>query len=137
MRIIFITLILLFTTTTILKSQTQVELNFKWCEKYKESDKELNLVYKNILEKYSLDTLFIQNLRETQNNWIKLKDSDLELYMPTDLEEHMPFGSATMMCRCQFKIDLIKERTKFLKKWEDPGKRDGWMCGGTIRFGNN
>ena len=126
MRVIFLVFFLLFTTT--LKSQTQIELNFKWCDKYKEADKELNLVYQNILNEYSKDTLFIKNLKDTQNNWIKLKESDMELYMPT-LDD---WGSSRAMCRCQFLIDLTKERTKFLRKWADAGERDGWMCGGTF-----
>jgi uncharacterized protein YecT (DUF1311 family) len=125
MRIIFIGFFLLF-TSTILKCQSQIELTFQWCDKYTEADKELNLVYQNIIKKYSKDTLFIKNLKKTQNNWIKLKESDKELWMPEDPNWY----SAASMCFCQFKLDLTEKRTEFLKKWVlGPEERDGWICG--------
>ena len=125
MRIIFIGFLLFF-TSTILKCQTQIELNYEWCDKYKEADKELNIVYQNILNKYQQDTVFIENLKKTQNNWIKLKESDEELYMP---KEAIWYSSAPM-CICQLLLDITEKRTEFLKKWvAGPEKKDGWICG--------
>lgn len=51
--------------------QTQLEMNMSSCEKFQERDKELNLVYNYIIDLYSIDTVFIEKLRFTQNNWIK------------------------------------------------------------------
>jgi len=130
MKKIYLILILIL-STNICKSQTQVELNFKWCDIYNEVDKELNLIYQNIIKIYSKDTLLINNLRKTQNNWIKLKNSDEELYMPKN--EH--WGSASSMCRCQFLAELTQKRIEFLKMWEI-GHEEGWMCGGTMRLKN-
>ena len=124
MRITYIILLLFLTTNLI--AQSQIELNYESCDKYRDADKELNIVYQNILRKHSNDTLFIKNLKETQNNWIKLKESDRELYMP---EEAIRY-SAAPMCICQFLLDLTEKRTEFLKKWvAGPEKRDGWVCG--------
>ncbi len=124
-------IVILLLITTVSKSQSQVELNDKWCDKYNEVDKELNLIYQNVIKIYSNDTLLIKNLIKTQNNWIKLRNSDIELYMPKN--EH--WGSASSMCRCQFLAELTQKRIEFLKMWEI-GHEEGWMCGGTMRIKN-
>ena len=93
--------------------QTQVEINMSSCEKFQEKDKELNLVYSYIIELYSIDTVFIEKLCLTQNNWIKLRDSDLATYM---LEEEY-YGSFATSCRCSFLTELTEQRIDFLNKW--------------------
>ena len=124
MRIIYI--LLLFTIKTNLIAQTQIELNYKWCDKYKEADKDLNILYQKILNEFKTDTLFIKNLKKTQNNWIKLKKSDKKLYMPKDGNWY----SAAPMCICQLLLEITEKRIEFLKKWViGPENRNGWICG--------
>jgi uncharacterized protein YecT (DUF1311 family) len=110
--------------------QTQVEINMSSCEKFQEKDKELNLVYSYIIELYSIDTVFIEKLCLTQNNWIKLRDSDLATYM---LEEEY-YGSFATSCRCSFLTELTEQRIDFLNKWANGNYEEGWVCGGTTRM---
>ena len=110
--------------------QTQLEMNMSSCEKFKERDKELNLVYNYIIDLYSIDTVFIEKLRLTQNNWIKLRDSDLAIYM---LDEEY-YGSVAASCRCSFLTELTEQRIDFLNKWAKGNYEEGSVCGGTTRM---
>ena len=127
---------LIFTLFLILSqnsySQSQADLNIKWCDKLSVTKLELDSVVSIIKMTYSADKVFIKNLYQAQKNWELLLEADMEMYMPT--EEY--WGSAEAMCECQFKDQLIKKRIRFLKNWIQPGERKGWMCGGTILFDN-
>ena len=110
--------------------QNQAEINISDCEKFQQKDKELNIVYNYIIDLYSVDTIFIEKLRLTHNNWIKLRDSDLSIYM---LEEEY-YGSVEASCRCSFLTELTKQRIEFLNKWAKGNYEEGWVCGGTTRM---
>ena len=123
-----ITLILIF-ICFVANAQTQFELEQKTCNDYGLIDSELNKVYKRIISLHSIDSLFIKNLKYTQNNWIKLRDSDLSLYMLDDYN----YGTVYRICKCQFLIELTKQRIEFLKKWSEGYSVDRWICGGTTK----
>tara|TARA_Y100000739_G_C20368214_1_gene355507 strand:+ start:238 stop:642 length:405 start_codon:yes stop_codon:yes gene_type:complete len=113
-------------------SQTQDELNFKWCDKLSFTQSVLDTVVNNLKRIYADDENFINSFNIAQRNWQILLESDMEMYMPT--QEY--WGSSETMCECQFKEQLLNNRIRFLKKWTQPGERKGWICGGTIIFEN-
>jgi uncharacterized protein YecT (DUF1311 family) len=59
-------------------------MNQQSFDSYDKADKELNNVYKKILEKYKSDTLFIKNLKISQRIWITFRDAELNMKFPDD-----------------------------------------------------
>jgi uncharacterized protein YecT (DUF1311 family) len=126
MRYIFF--LLLFNLSV--KGQTTLELRVQTCGEYSQVDDKLNKVYQKILSLYEIDTLFIQKLRVAQNNWIKLRDADMEMYMLDGVN----YGSVRSICRCDFLKELTEARIKFLNKWVVGDREEGEICGGTTRM---
>lgn len=113
-------------------AQTQGELNEDACAKYKKADTQMNTAYKQILEKYKSDAVFIEKLRTAQRLWVQFRDAHLESLYP-DPNTLQAYGSVNPMCRCQALGELTKERTKQLKQWVD-GVEEGEVCAGSIRI---
>ena len=115
-------------------AQTQAELNRDACATYKNADAEMNRTYKQVLDKYQRDTVFIEKLKAAQRAWIKFRDADLESLYP-ERGTHSAYGSVNPMCLCVALSELTKERTKSLKRWVD-GVEEGDVCAGSIRTNN-
>jgi len=129
-KIIISAILILLTMTSF--SQTQGEMNSTASMSYASTDKELNLVYQNILKEYSKDTVFIKNLKIAQNLWIKTRDADLDaIFTPGGW-----YGSMEPLCRYGILEKLTKDRTSFLKTWtEGIDKQEG--CKGTRKRKTN
>jgi len=126
-KIILSVILILFTMTSF--SQTQGEMNSTASKSYASADKELNLVYQNILKEYSKDTVFIKNLKIAQNLWIKSRDADISaIFLPDGL-----YGSIEPLCRYGILETMTKDRIKFLKTWSD-GLPEGDGCSGTRKI---
>ena len=115
-------------------AQTQAELNRDACATYKNADAEMNRTYKQILDKYLRETVFIEKLKAAQRAWIKFRDADLESLYP-ERDTLSAYGSVNPMCRCIAVSELTKERTKSLKRWVD-GVEEGDVCAGSIKTKN-
>jgi uncharacterized protein YecT (DUF1311 family) len=113
-------------------AQTQAELNRDAGATYKNADAEMNRTYKQILDKYQRDTVFIEKLKTAQRAWIKFRDADLESLYP---DAPSAYGSVNPMCRCIALAELTKQRTKSLKRWID-GVEEGDVCAGSIKTNN-
>lgn len=72
MKKIIITLLLLTSFATISFSQTQTEMNQATSAEYKKADKELNLVYGQLVKK--MDATQKAGLIEVEKAWIKYRD---------------------------------------------------------------
>lgn len=108
-------------------AQTQYEMNLQTCNELKEADKQLNIVYNDIVVKYKDESGFATRLRNAQNAWIKQRDLELDLmYNP---EEN--YGTITGTCVCSYATQLTNERTKALKVYLN-GAQDGNVCTGSI-----
>ena len=59
-------------------AQTQTEMNIESYNQYLKVDKELNVVYNQILKKYSSDKVFLKKLKISQNLWVKFRDAEAE-----------------------------------------------------------
>ena len=80
MKKLLLTILLNHLVLAVTYSQTNINNDAN--QIYKDSDTELNELYKEILKEYSTDTIFIQAFRTSQLNWIKFRDSELKMKYP-------------------------------------------------------
>jgi len=112
-------------------AQSQTEMNQQATSKFKKQDKELNKVYKQILNEYSSDTVFITNLKSSQKIWIRFRDAEVKMRYPgIDYA-----GTSTSMCKAQLMVEITKARIKTLKVWLT-GITEGDVCSGTVKVKN-
>ena len=112
-------------------SQNQGELNEGASESYKMADKELNDIYKAILNDYKSDTIFIKNLKASQRIWITFRDAELKVKYPETDPRH--YGSVYPMCVSIYLERLTRERIATLKEWID-GIEEGDVCIGSVKM---
>lgn len=113
-------------------SQTQAEMNQDACGQYKQADAELNMVYKEILNEYKSQAVFIRKLKSAQRAWLEFRDAHLNSVFP-EQEKIRQYGSVYPMCRCIVLTELTRERTEKLKKWIT-GNEEGDVCTGSIKI---
>ena len=130
MKQIIIAFFLTFIALTLF-SQTQSKLNQESNKRYKNSDKELNKVYNQILTEYQSDTNFIEKLKSSQNLWIKFRDAEVEMKYPESDKSY--YGSIFPMCFSEYLSELNKQRTRKLKEWLKP-HIEGDVCGGSLKY---
>ena len=95
--------------------QTQSEMNQEEQSKDLKADKELNLVYNQILKEYKSDTEFIKNFKTAQRIWIQFRDAEMKSKYPYREEGY--YGSIHPKCLSIYLTELTVERTKKLKIW--------------------
>ena len=110
--------------------QTQYELNQAENKKYKEADKELNIVYQKILKEYKEDTIFIKNLKASQIIWIQFRDAEIKMKYPERGSGY--YGSMQPMCQSIYLTALTASRVKTLKIWLE-GIEEGDGCAGSVK----
>ena len=125
-----ITLILL-TLSLNCFSQSQLEMNIEANEGYDESDKELNEVYKKVLQLYKSDTAFISALKKTQRIWISFRDAELEMKFPGE-KKRLQYGSVYPMCVSLFLKGLTDNRAETLRNLLI-GVDEGDICQGAMK----
>jgi uncharacterized protein YecT (DUF1311 family) len=113
------------------KAQTQLELNSCSDEEYASADRELNRLYKAIVEKYKDDPKFIAKLRDAQRAWLKYRDAEFEAKFPHAGEANH-YGSIFPMCASQYRAELTRERIAKLRVWLD-GAEEGDACSGSVQ----
>ncbi len=87
---------------------------------YKEADKELNKVYRQILKKYQKAPKFLAKLKQAQRLWIKFRDAKLEMHYPME-DKRLAYGTMYDGCAEQFLTTMTVERTDVLKEWLKKG----------------
>lgn len=115
-------------------AQTQAETNETACAKYKNADAEMNAVYRQVLNKYKSETLFVAKLKAAQRAWIAFRDAHLESLYP-EPNKLQAYGSVNPVCRCGVLTELTAERTKQLKQWLN-GAEEGDVCTGSVKMRN-
>ena len=112
--------------------QTNIKIEENANQSYKNSDAVLNEVYREILNEYSNDTIFIKALRISQRNWIKFRDSELKMKYP-DRGSAGWYGSIHTLCVSNYLAELTQIRTERLKIWLT-GIEEGDVCSGTVKI---
>jgi len=111
--------------------QTQLEINLKSGEEWESVDNQMLIVYKTLLDLYSDDKSFIDNLKEDQKKWLELRSSHNELMYPSKKEDDY-YGSSHRVCKNNFDAKITKQRIDFLMQWI-VGSEEGEICNGTIK----
>jgi uncharacterized protein YecT (DUF1311 family) len=108
-------------------AQSQTQLSTSANSKYKQADKELNTVYRQVLTQYAKQPTFIRNLKIAQRLWVQLRDAELAARFPG-----RNYGSAQPMCEAAYLEGLTRTRTQFLRTWLN-GIKEGDVCSGSVR----
>lgn len=128
-KTLFTLLGLLFFSSLI--AQTQSEMNESVMKEYKVADQELNSVYNQILNDYKEDINFIAKLKTSQLQWIKFRDTEIEMKFP-EPDKQASYGTMFPMCKYSYLALLTEERTKKLKEWLTP-RAHGEGCSGSVK----
>lgn len=107
--------------------QSQKILNDIAEKEFIKSDKEMNLVYQNLLVEYKNDSVFVRCTKEAQRAWIKFRDLQIKMKYPTGNSSSQP------MCRFYYMAELTNNRTIELNKWLIKVE-EGDVCAGSIHF---
>ena len=129
MKKLLLTILLNHLVLAVTYSQTNINNDAN--QIYKDSDTELNELYKEILKEYSTDTIFIQAFRTSQLNWIKFRDSELKMKYP-DRGSSGWYGSIHPLCISNYLAELTESRTERLKV-RITGIEEGDVCSGTVK----
>jgi uncharacterized protein YecT (DUF1311 family) len=123
-----LTLIMIAVASFSTFAQSQTAANIQAGSGYEKADKELNMVYKQILKDYAAQPLFIKNLKIAQRLWVQLRDAELGAKFP----KTGGYGSVQPMCESGYLEQLTRERTKFLRVWLT-GIQEGDVCSGSVK----
>ena len=113
------------------QAQTQANLNDTACREYKQSDAELNRVYRQIQSEYRTDKIFLKKLQLAQRAWLAYRDAQLTALFPS--EEPGTYGSVYPICRCVELNELTNKRTEEWKRWL-AGTSEGDVCAGSLKL---
>lgn len=120
MRKIFLILFTLLSTYVLASDtkppMTQYEMNEDSYKSYRKADKELNKIYKQVIQKHADDKLFIKKLKISQRLWIKLKDANLEALFPEE-NKRVFYGSMYPLSRNTALEKYTLQRIDFLKQF--------------------
>jgi uncharacterized protein YecT (DUF1311 family) len=130
--IYFSLLIFLLLYNNKLHAQTQSEMNSEANRDYKTTENELNSVYKNVIEIYKEDTLFIRKLKNAQKAWIVFRDAHMNSLYPMAENSPRAYGSVFPMCYSSELEKITKTRIKELKVWL-VGYDDSECCSGSVK----
>ncbi len=111
------------------RANAQSEMNQCAGQEEAAADLELNKTYQEIIKKYSDQPEFVEQMRKAQRIWLQLRDAELKMKYP--LNRNM-YGSIQPVCEAGYRTELIKERTKHLKKWLT-GIEEGDACSGSVK----
>lgn len=124
-------LVILLSSSLIVFSQTQLDVNKGANDSFHKADKELNDIYKRILVDYRSDTIFIKNLKASQRLWIMFRDAELKVKFPDpDIQN---YGSIYPFCVSKYLEQLTRERIQTLRQWID-GIEEGDECIGSVKL---
>lgn len=112
-------------------SQTQLETDEEAYNNYYKADRELNIIYQQILKEYKSDAEFIKNLKKAQKIWITFRDAEMLAKFPK--REPGYYGSIQPTCWSNYLQELTEERTKRLKIWLT-GIEEGSMCSCSVNI---
>ena len=114
--------------------QSQGNINQDAYEQYQKSEKEINVIYQQILKEYKDDPVFLNNLKITQRLWIQFRDAEVKAMYPDRGEGF--YGSMHSTCLSLYKKELTDERIKKLKVWL-LGIEETNECSGSVKITNN
>lgn len=91
-------------------AETTTEMASCTCNDFKKADKELNNVYKKLLQAYNNNKKSIAVIKDAQRVWMVYRDKHIESFYPAEAT-----GTMLSVCRCSALTKLTQERTYYLK----------------------
>ena len=88
--------------------QTQTEMNQEAQSRYLKSDKELNLVYDQILKEYNKDDEFITSLKIAQRIWVQFRDAETNSKFPAR-NSRIEYESIYPLCLANYLTELTQK----------------------------
>ena len=98
------------------------------CKELDEIDFKMNALYKEVIEDYQDNNLFLKRWRTAQVDWIQYRDSYARSIWPKDKSE---YGENYVDCKCALLRDLTEERVEQIRMWL-VGNRRFEDCGGSM-----
>src|SRR5215208_3443602 len=114
------------------QAQTQAQTNQDECQKYKQTDAEMNRVYQQVISEYKKDAVFIVKLKAAQRHWMAFRDAHVESLYPKQ-NKLAAYGSVHPTCRCIALTEITTARVEALKRWI-AGVEEGDTCSGSIKM---
>lgn len=111
------------------EAQTQLDINHCGSLDFQSADKELNAVYKAVLDQHKTNTKFLEKLKAAQRAWLKWRDAEMEAVYP-EKDDPSYYGSSFPACWSTQLSSFTQERTRQLQKWLD-GMEEGDVCSGS------
>ena len=111
-------------------SQTQAEMNEQAIASFQESEDRLKSIYQQILKGYKSDSIFIENLKASQQLWTQWRAAELKMKYPE--RDGNYYGSIHPVCRASFLQELTEDRIGTLSAWVT-GIYEGDACSGSVK----
>jgi uncharacterized protein YecT (DUF1311 family) len=111
-------------------AQTQAEMTLDARKKLEKAEGELGILYDQIVQEYSEDTVFVRNFRASQKLWLQFRRTELLMKYPQ--RDPSYYGSSFSMCVNLYLEELTRERIRKLMSWIEPDE-DGDMCSGSVK----
>lgn len=131
-RLSLVSIALVISTSVV--AQTQRDMSQDACRAFQQTDRDLNEVYRRILDEYASQPPFLDRLRASQRAWIVFRDAHVEAIFP-EADKLEAYGSAYALCRCAVLADLTARRVNDLRQWLT-GAKEGDVCRGSMRIRN-
>ncbi len=110
------------------RAMTQGAMNACASRDFQAANRELNRIYREILQRYLNHPRFIRALKKAQNAWITMRDAQIQMAYPGYRDHPEEYGSVLPMCVANLKASLTRERIKFLKQWLNSKREEGDVC---------
>lgn len=116
------------------QSSAQIEIDsYKTAQsEFEKADRKMNDIYKQIIQEYHNDKIFLKKLKAAQVVWLKFRDAHIDSLFPAE-DKRAVYGSTYKMCY-YFKLKKITDdRIIQLQEWLD-GLEEGDVCAGSIKI---
>ena len=121
-------LLALAATSSVVRAQTQGEMDDQACKDFSAADKRLNAAYQKVLAAHPKDALFSAKFRAAQRAWVAFRDAEIDALFPAK-DKPLEYGSVYPMCDCQERTAITLRRIEELDDWLTV--QEGDVCTGS------
>ena len=98
-------------------ARSQLDINECAAREAGKADTELNVVYRQVMQKLQGQPVAIEKLRAAQRLWVQLRDADIDARYPVGRDENprVLYGSMYPALYSADKAELTRQRTHWLR----------------------
>ena len=108
-------------------SQSMMTLEKSAGESYGRTHRSMKKLYFEILHEYRNDTIFVQNLKKSQQIWLYYRNAMVKAMYPDPIESNVIY-----LCIFLYLEELTQNRIKELMVWKT-GIKEGDVCAGSVK----